>query len=163
MTQEDTKPAAPQVKMTVMTQYIRDMSFENIVAQKGLSTSDIVPEMQMTVALDARKRSVEHQYELVSKYRVTSKNKNNDDMLFLLELEYAGIFHVEGVPEDQLHPFLLIECPRMLFPFVRRIVSDMTSDGGFPAVNLETVDFVALYRQQLALRAAQKPEDQPAS
>lgn len=84
-------------------------------------------------------------------------------MLFLLELEYAGIFHVEGVPEDQLHPFLLIECPRMLFPFVRRIVSDMTSDGGFPAVNLETVDFVALYRQQLALRAAQKPEDQPAS
>ncbi|MDO7732790.1 MAG: protein-export chaperone SecB, partial [Paracoccaceae bacterium] len=67
MTQEDTKPAAPQVKMTVMTQYIRDMSFENIVAQKGLSTSDIVPEMQMTVALDARKRSVEHQYELVSK------------------------------------------------------------------------------------------------
>ena len=163
MTQEDTKPAAPQVKMTVMTQYIRDMSFENIVAQKGLSTSDIVPEMQMTVSLDARKRSVEHQYELVSKYRVTSKNKNNDDMLFLLELEYAGIFHVEGVPEDQLHPFLLIECPRMLFPFVRRIVSDMTSDGGFPAVNLETVDFVALYRQQLALRAAQKPEDQPAS
>ena len=163
MTQEDTKPAAPQVKMTVMTQYIRDMSFENIVAQKGLSTSDIVPEMQMTVALDARKRSVERQYELVSKYRVTSKNKNNDDMLFLLELEYAGIFHVEGVPEDQLHPFLLIECPRMLFPFVRRIVSDMTSDGGFPAVNLETVDFVALYRQQLALRAAQKPEDQPAS
>ena len=62
---------------------------------------------------------------------------------------------IEGVPDEQLHPFLLIECPRMLFPFVRRIVSDITRDGGFPPLNLDTIDFVTLYRQQLAQRQAE--------
>lgn len=71
-----------------------------------------------------------------------------------MELEYGGIFHVENVPEEQLHPFLLIECPRMLFPFVRRIVSDVTRDGGFPPLNLENIDFVQLYRQTIAQRQA---------
>ena len=60
---------------------------------------------------------------------------------------------MEGVPEDQLHPFLLIECPRLLFPFVRRIISDVTRDGGFPPLNVDQVDFMALYRQELARRA----------
>ena len=69
-----------------------------------------------------------------------------------MELDYGGIFHVEGVAEEQLHPFLLIECPRMLFPFVRRIVSDVTRDGGFPALNIDTVDFLGLYRQELQRR-----------
>ena len=71
-----------------------------------------------------------------------------------MELEYGGVFHVEGVAEDQLHPFLLIECPRLLFPFIRRIISDVTRDGGFPPLNIDTVDFLALYRQELARRAA---------
>jgi len=79
----------------------------------------------------------------------------------LLELDYGGIFHIEGIPDDQLHPFLLIECPRMLFPFARRIVSDVTRDGGFPPLNLENIDFVQLYRQELLRRqqaaAAQAP------
>jgi preprotein translocase subunit SecB len=75
----------------------------------------------------------------------------------LLELEYGGIFKVENVPEQQLHPYLLIECPRMLFPFVRRIVADVTRDGGFPPLNLDQIDFLALYRQQLAQRAAAQP------
>jgi preprotein translocase subunit SecB len=75
----------------------------------------------------------------------------------LLELEYGGIFKVENVPEQQLHPYLLIECPRMLFPFVRRIVADITRDGGFPPLNLDQIDFLALYRQQLAQRAASQP------
>ena len=75
-----------------------------------------------------------------------------------MELEYGGIFHVEGVPDDQMHPFLLIECPRLLFPFIRRIISDVTRDGGFPALNIDTVDYLALYRQELARRAqAQQP------
>jgi preprotein translocase subunit SecB len=89
---------------------------------------------------------------VINKFRVTSKNKATGDSLFLMELEYAGIFLVEGVPDDQIHPFLLIECPRMLFPFVRRIISDVTRDGGFPALNVDTVDYMALYRQELARR-----------
>lgn len=147
-------PAAPQVKMNVLAQFVRDMSFENMVAQKGLNAGEVQPDIQVAVSLDARKRSVEHQFEVITKFRVTSKNKTNDETLFLLEVDYGGIFHIEGVPEEQLHPFLLIECPRMLFPFVRRIISDVTRDGGFPPLNVDSVDFLALYRQELARRAA---------
>lgn len=144
---------AAQLKMHVLGQFVRDLSFENIVAQKGLAGSDVQPEVQVQVSLDARKRAVEHQYELITKFKVSSVNTADKTPLFLMELEYGGIFHIEGVPEEQLHPFLLIECPRMLFPFVRRIVSDVTRDGGFPALNIDTVDFLALYRQELARRA----------
>lgn len=154
-----TTGAAPQVKMSVLAQFVRDMSFENMVAQKGLTTGDVQPDIQVAVSLDARKRPTDHQYEVINKFRVTSKNKVNGDTLFLLELDYGGIFHVEGVPDEQLHPFLLIECPRLLFPFVRRIISDVTRDGGFPPLNIDTVDYLALYRQELARRAAaQQPE-----
>jgi len=145
--------AAQQVRMSVLAQFVRDLSFENMVAQKGVTSAEVSPDVQVAVSLDARKRSAEHQYDVISKYRVTSKNKATGDTLFLCEVDYGGVFHVEGVPEDQLHPFLLIECPRLMFPFVRRIISDITRDGGFPALNIDTVDFLALYRQELARRA----------
>lgn len=146
--------AAPQVRMQVLAQFVRDMSFENLVAQKGISGTDVQPDIQVAVSLDARKRPADHQYDIVTKYKVTSKNKANGDTLFLLEVDYGGVFHVDGVPDEQLHPFLLIECPRLLFPFVRRIISDITRDGGFPPLNIDTVDFLALYRQEMARRAA---------
>jgi len=148
---------APQIKMSVLAQFVRDMSFENMVAQKGLTASEVQPDIQVQVSLDARKRSQDHQFDIVTKFKVTSKNKVNGDTLFLLEVDYGGIFHVEGVPEDQMHPFLLIECPRLLFPFVRRIISDVTRDGGFPPLNIDTVDFLALYRQEIARRAQAQP------
>jgi preprotein translocase subunit SecB len=149
--------SAPQIKMSVLAQFIRDMSFENMVAQKGISSADVQPDIQVQVSLDARKRPQDFQYDIVTKFKVTSKNKVNGDTLFLMELDYGGIFHVEGVPEEQLHPFLLIECPRLLFPFVRRIISDVTRDGGFPPLNIDTVDFLALYRQEIARRAQPQP------
>lgn len=145
---------APQIKMNVMTQYVRDMSFENILAQKG-AQGDVQPDVQVQVNLDAKKRQQDNQYESSIKLNITNKAKGGDETLFVLELDYVGIFHIEGIPEDQLHPFLLIECPRMIFPFVRRIVSDVTRDGGFPPLNLETIDFVALYRNEIARRQAE--------
>lgn len=149
--------AAPQPpKMSVLAQFIRDMSFENILAQKGV-TGEVQPDVQVQVNLDAKKRTAENQYEVVLKLKIESKAKATSDVLFLLELDYAGVFSIENVPEDQLHPFLLIECPRMLFPFVRRIVSDVSRDGGFPPLNLETIDFLALYRNELARRQAAQP------
>ena len=158
---------SPQVKMNVLGQYIRDLSFENVLAQKG-AEGQVKPEVQVQVSLDARKRQTEHQYEIVMKLKVTSSNKPAEGAasggaatLFLMELEYAGLFNVEGVPEAQLHPFLLIECPRMLFPFVRRIVHDVTRDGGFPALNLDTIDFMQLYRQEIARRASTKQAEAP--
>lgn len=144
---------APQIKMSVLAQYVRDMSFENIVALKGISGGDVQPDIQVGVSLDGRKRTQENQYDVVTKFKITSTNKSNNEPLFLMELDYGGIFLIEGVPEDQLHPFLLIECPRLLFPFVRRIISDVTRDAGFPPLNIDTVDFLALYRQEVARRA----------
>ncbi len=113
--------------------------------------------MTIKVSLDARKRAADHQYEVVTKLNVTNKSKSTGDTLFVLEIDYVGVFHIEGLPEEQMHPYLMIECPRMTFPFLRRIVSDITSDGGFPPVNLDTIDFLALYRNELARRVeAQK-------
>lgn len=147
------------VRMQILGQFVRDLSFENAVAQKGLQLNEVTPEIQVQVNLDGRRRQADHQYEIISKFKVTSRNKEDGAILFLCELDYAGIFHIEGVPENQLHPFLMIECPRMLFPFVRRIISDVTRDGGFAAFNMDPIDFVALYRQELARRA----QDQPAA
>ena len=149
--------AAPQMKMNVLAQFVRDMSFENILSQKG-ATGEVQPDVTVQVNLDAKKRSADNQYEVVLKLKVDSKAKDSGDHLFLLELDYAGVFHIEGVPEDQMHPFLLIECPRMLFPFVRRIVSDVTRDGGFPPLNLENLDFLQLYRAEIQRRQADKPK-----
>ncbi|RUS59573.1 protein-export chaperone SecB [Pseudorhodobacter sp. E13] len=155
--------AAGQVKMQVLGQFVRDLSFENAVAQRGLQGTDVQPDTQVAVSLDARKRSGDHQFEVITKFRVTSKNKATNETLFMVELDYGGIFHVEGVPEDQMHPFLLIECPRMLFPYVRRIISDVTRDGGFPPLNIDTVDFLALYRAELARRMEEQKTAQPVS
>ena len=148
-------PQAPQMKMNVLGQFIRDMSFENVMAQKGAS-GEMQPDITVRVNMDAKKRATEHQYEVIIKLNVESKTKDTGNALFLLELEYAGIFHIEGVSEEQLHPFLLIECPRMLFPFLRRIVSDITRDGGYPPLNLDNIDFVQIYRNELARRQSEQ-------
>ena len=142
---------APQVQMKVLGQFIRDLSFENVMAQKG-ATGEVQPDVSVQVNLDAKKRQQEDHYETSIKLNIESKAKESGDVLFVLEVEYAGIFMIKGVPEDQMHPFLLIECPRMLFPFLRRIVSDVTRDGGYPPLNLDNIDFVQLYRNELARR-----------
>jgi|SRR6056297_446204 len=149
----------PQVKMNILTQFIRDMSFENVLAQQGTG-GEVTPDVQVGVNLDAKKRQSGNTYEVIAKLNVSSKNKGTEQQLFLLELEYVGVFEIEGVPDDQLHPFLLIECPRMMFPFLRRIVSDITRDGGFPPLNLENIDWIQLYRSEIARRqaASSQPE-----
>ena len=147
-------------KMRVLAQFIKDMSFENILAQKGTS-GDTQPDIEIQVNLDAKKRPVEHQFEVSIKIKVGAKTKEKSEPIFLLELDYAGIFHVENVAEDQLHPFLLIECPRLLFPFLRRIVSDITRDGGFQALNLETIDFLKLYKAEVMRRQTENAPDTP--
>ena len=138
-------------KMNILAQYVRDLSFENILAQKGVD-GELNPEIQVNVNIDAKKRTTDKQFDVIIKLRVDSKSKNTNNILFVLELDYGGVFQIENVPDDQLHPYLLIECPRMLFPFLRRIVSDVTRDGGFPPLNLENIDFLKLYRQEIDRR-----------
>ena len=152
-----------QPNTKVLAQFIRDLSFENILAQKGLD-SNTTPDIKVKVNLDAKKRKPEDQYEVLIKLSVISSTKteatepsddNENSELFILEIEYGGIFEVTGVPEDQIHPYLMIECPRILFPYLRRIVGDVTRDGGFPPLNLEQINFLALYQNEIARRQAE--------
>jgi len=166
MAETDTTAAAadaqqPNFKMSTLAQYVRDMSFENILAQKGAS-GDVQPDVSVQVNLEPRKRQTENQCEVIVKLKVESKAKDSGTPLFLLEIDYAGLFQIEGIPDEQLHPFLLIECPRMLFPFLRRIVSDVTRDGGFPPLNLENIDFLQLYRAEIQRRQAEQQQAAPA-
>lgn len=148
---EAKQPEAPvQPKLRVLSQYIRDLSFENIAAQQSRS-DEVKPEITVQVNLDANKKS-DTNYEVILK--VTINAKAGEDQVFILELDYGGRFHIENVPDDQMHPFLMIECPRMLFPYLRRIVGDVTRDGGYPPLNLDNIDFLQLYRQEIMRRQA---------
>ena len=142
-------------RMQVLGQYIRDLSFENVVSQSG-DGANAQPEISIGVNLEAKKRDEENRYEVIQTYKIEAKAKDGGATLFLLELDYGGVFQIENVPDSQIHPYLLIECPRMLFPYVRRIVGDVTRDGGFPPLNMESVDFVRLYQNELQKRAASK-------
>ena len=148
MAEAASQPVQPSLQ--VMAQYIRDLSFENVAIQKGAKIEG-TPEVSVQVGLDANKRG-DDIYEVINK--VTINSKSNDEVVFILEMEYAGQFKVKNVPQEQLHPFLMIECPRMIFPYLRRIVGDVTRDGGFPPLNLDNIDFLALYRQEIQRRQA---------
>jgi preprotein translocase subunit SecB len=160
-TQTGDQPAATEQPKTpsiqVLGQFIRDMSFENISAQKG-RTMQGQPDIKVQVGLDAKKREPEGRFEVAVKLNVTATDKGDGEAIFAMELDYAGLFQIANVDEKQLHPYLMIECPRMLFPFLRRIVSDVSRDGGFPPLNLENIDFVSLYRNEI-LRRAQAQKD----
>ena len=118
--------------------------------QKGIKIEG-TPEVSVQVALDANKKG-DNLYEVITKTKIESKS--GDQSVFILELDYAGQFRVENLPEQGLHPFLMIECPRMTFPYVRRIISDLTRDGGFPPLNVDNIDFLALYQQNIARQQA---------
>jgi len=160
--QNGAQPATPpRINMRILAQYMRDLSFENVAAQKKLAGTNVQPDIQVQVSLDANKRDAEGQFEVATKFKITSTNKADGQALFVVELDYVGLFQIEGVPQEQLHPFLLIECPRMIFPFARRIISDVTRDGGFPPLNLDTVDFLDLYRQELQRQQAAQVQQAP--
>ena len=154
---EETNGAAgatpPQPRLQMLTQYIRDLSFENIAVQKGVTAADGKPDVKVQINLDVQQRPGDR-YEVALKVNVDSKV--GESQIFILELDYAGLFFIQNVPQDQLHPLLMIECPRLVFPYVRRVVGDVTRDGGYPPLNLEQIDFLALYRQELARRQAEQ-------
>ena len=162
---------AAEIKMTeqpsikLLAQHILNMSFENELAKKG-GVLEVAPEVNVQVNLDAKKRSAENQYEVVINLKINSEYQKGGEPLFVLHLEYSGVFHLSGISNERLHPFLLIECPRMLFPFVRRVVSDITRDGGFPPLNLKNINFLQLYqgrneRRQEEAQKHKSEQDRP--
>ncbi|TPE52545.1 protein-export chaperone SecB [Amaricoccus solimangrovi] len=143
--------AQAQPRLSILTQYVRDLSFENIAAQKGVASPESAPEISIKVNVEATGRG-EDRYEVAIKLTVNSAIQ--DAPVFIVELDYAGLFLIQNMPQDQLHPLMMIECPRLIFPFARRVISDVTRDGGFPPLNLEPIDFLGLYRAELARRQA---------
>lgn len=138
----------------IVAHYIRDLSFENVAAQEGTNPEG-QPEINVTVNLDAS-GGPENRYLVSMKVNATAKS--GGQTRFLVELDYVGIFSVSNVKQEHLHPILFIECPRQLLPYARRVVSDVTRDGGYPPLMLDNVDFSALYRQKLEEMRAQQAE-----
>jgi len=138
---EAAQPQMPAIQ--VAAQYIKDLSFEN----PSMGVNIQRPQIDFTVDLQARRLQDNGPYEVIIKMRVTAQQE--EKTLFLLEIAYGGIFVMDKVPEEVLQPYLLIECPRLLFPFMRRIVSDIVSDGGLPPLMIEPIDFAALYRSKV--------------
>ena len=99
--------------------------------------------------------------EFEAELTLNATAKDGETTMFNVELLYAGVFSISNVPQEQLHPFVMIECPRMLFPFARQIISDATARGGFPPLNVDPIDFAALYRQRMMELAAQEQAKQP--
>ena len=157
------KSPLPRIKMNILRQYVRDMSFENIIARNKSNTGAQAPNMQLSVALDSHKRAANHEYEVSIKLTVDAKTQQSKEQIFLLEIEYVGLFRIEGLAEADQQPFLMSECPRHIYPYLCRIISDITRDGGFTPLMLEPVDFAALYRQSLARHQAQRTQAQAAN
>lgn len=138
---------AQDMPITIHAQYVRDMSFENPNAPDSLRPSADAPEMDINIGMDARKLEdpdIQNLFEVVLNVRASAMRKG--DPVFIAELQYGTTVSVgDDVPEENHHPLLLIEIPRMIFPFVRQIMSDLTVQGGYPPLLLNPVDFHALY------------------
>ena len=143
--------AAPGPRLSILTQYVKDLSFENPRAPQGLQLGNQRPEIQIQVDTEVGQVG-EGQFEVVLLLKIEART---DTPVFLVDLTYGGVFALANIPQDSLQPLLHIECPRLLFPFARRIVSDLTRDGGFPPLMIDPIDFVAVYRRKL--QAAQGP------
>ena len=131
----------------VLTQFIRDLSFENPRAPDSLHASQAQPQIDLGVELNARGR-IDGLFEV--DMRLAASATRDNEAVFQIELVYGGLFSVNGVPEEDIEAVLLIECPRLLFPFARKIIADLSTDGGFPPFLLEPLDFVAIYAQRRA-------------
>lgn len=134
-------------QLIMHAQYIKDLSFENPNAPNVLTENTAQPDVEIGVNVGA-KMIGEGQFEVL--LNLTAKAKAEDTALFLVDLTYAGVVSAPNTPEDELNPLIMIEAPRLLFPFARAIVSDMTRDGGFMPLNIQPVDFVAVYQHNLA-------------
>ena len=156
-------PAASQGQQQpgihVIAQYIKDLSFENPGAPRSLRAGDKPPKLDVNVNVSARPQS-EKDFEI--ELTLEGKAARGEETLFIVEVTYAGVFQVRNVPQEHVQPILLIECPRLLFPFARQIVADATRQGGFPPLMIDPVDFAALYRQRMAQMTAQQPSGQQA-
>jgi preprotein translocase subunit SecB len=151
----DTAPAngtqqAPPLVVNI--QYIKDLSFEVPGAPAVFTTLRAAPRVDINLDVQARRvADGQDVFEVTLQIRAEAHDPNaqaGESRVFLAELSYAGVFTLSGLPPDTVEPVLLVECPRILFPFARNILADVTRDGGFPPVLVQPIDFLALWQSR---------------
>jgi len=136
-----------QPSLNILGQYLKDLSFENPNAPQSLAIQDGQPEINISVNVNAKNLApTDFEVEL----HIEAQAVHQGNAVFAAELLYAGIFRLENIPEEALHPIILVECPRMIFPFARQILADATQKGGFPPLMLDPIDFASMYEKRVA-------------
>jgi preprotein translocase subunit SecB len=145
----------PPQNLGVLAQYVKDLSFENPGAPQSLRGRSGNPNINITINVQPGTMTGD---EVEVELRLDVKANSGNEVLFAIELVYAGLFRLSNIPPEAVQPIIRIECPRLLFPFARQIIADASRNGGFPPLLIDPIDFVALYRQQLveAQAAAQQ-------
>lgn len=149
-----TGDAMGQIQARIVAQYIKDVSFENPSIDKMIDGLGEAPEMRLEVNVNSRRVKADFYESSITLSGKASSPKVGT--IYELECEYAGLFEIKQIAPQMLEPFLLINCPAMIFPYLRRLVADLTREGGFPALSLDPLDFASLYlRRQQEQAAAQ--------
>ena len=147
-------------QLNALAQYIKDLSFENPNAPNSLGPQEKGPNISIQVNVNAKQLS-ETDFEV--SLSLEGSAGEGPGTLFKFELDYAGIFRLLNIPEDQKHPIVMIECPRLLFPFARQIIAEAVRGGGFPPLYVDPIDFAALYQARMAeiAKTGGAPNQQP--
>lgn len=155
--------AAGQPGISVIAQYVKDLSFENPGAPATLRPQGASPNISVSVGVQPRPVA---DNDIEVELRLEARAVDGETTLFAIELVYAGVFRLSNITQETVNPIMLIECPRLLFPFARQIIADASRDGGFPPLLLDPIDFVSLYQQRMVNPGADAPppaEEPPAS
>ena len=137
--------ATPKPRIGLLAQYLKDCSYENPNAPQSLAKDLLAPSIDVTMDVQVQPLG-ENRFEVA--LRTTATASRDAEAVFVAEVLFAGVFELFDVPEEQIQPVCLVECPRLLFPFARRVLSDLTRDGGMPPILLDPVDFGALYERR---------------
>jgi len=158
-------PPNGQAQQTVpalqcLAQYTKDLSFENPNAPRSLQPQQQAPNISIQVNVNAKPLSpTDYEVELM----IEGKAGEAPNLIFAFELVYGGVFRLSNIPQENLHPVIMIECPRLLFPFGRQIIADAVRQGGFPPLFIDPIDFAGLYQQRAAEMAAQQAQQKPSA
>lgn len=145
--------AAPAPAISILAQYVSDLSFENPNAPASVMPSTVAPNFNLQINVGVKKQTDEvYAVELT----LTARGERESQLLFNVEMVYGGVFRIRNVPEAQIGPWLAIECPRLIFPFARQALANVVQSGGFPPLLMDPVDFAGLYRQNVERMAAQQ-------
>ena len=147
MANETNGNGAASPSLSILAQYTKDLSFENPGAPRSLQARENAPDININVNVNANPLS-DSDFDVV--LTLSAEAKDGERVLFHTELVYGGVFRVTGFPQEHMLPLLFIECPRLLFPFARQIIADVTRNGGFPPLMIDPIDFAQMFSQRMA-------------